>query len=151
MVLLTVSLGVAYLATPLMMPVTGMSVASVSQNWLYFSDSPAVPYEDASSVVEAMQWLNKNADAASSVALQHAFLFWGRLYLDKAQAIVTFDNDVSLAVATALDHDFTKVYFVWWNTPIGWYHVSVPQSFVSVQDFGRISVYTYGGASIGGS
>jgi hypothetical protein len=151
MVLLTLSLGMVYLTTPLVMPLTGMSVASVSQNWLYFSDSPAVPYEDANSVVQAMQWLNKNADAASCVALQNAFLYWGRLYLDKAQPIVNFDNDVSLAATTALEHEFTRVYFVWWNTPIGWYHASVPQSFVSVQDFGRISVYTYGGANIGGS
>jgi hypothetical protein len=151
MVLLTFYFGLAYLTTPIMMPKTGVSVASLSQNYLYFSDSPTVPYEDVENVVQAMHWLNKNVDAASCVALQHAFLNWGTLYLDKAQTIVHFDNDVNLAVTTALEHDFTRVYFVWWNTPIGWYHVSVPQNLVSVQDFGRISIYVYGDVYVGGN
>jgi hypothetical protein len=92
-----------------------------------------------------MGWLNNSMDANSCVILQHAFQFWGQLYLGRSHEILTFDSDVSLAAETALAHGFSHVYFVWWNTPIGWYGVSVPASFVRVQDFGRISVFEFSG------
>jgi hypothetical protein len=98
-----------------------------------------------------MGWLNDNLDATSCVALQHAFLSWGQLYLDESHTIVNFENDVNLAVNTTFVHGFSRVFFVWWNEPIGWYGVSVPEYFVSVQDFGRISVYAYEGGNVGGS
>jgi hypothetical protein len=149
-VLLTLSLGVAYLATPVLMVYADVSVPSATDTYLYFSTSPTVPYEDVNSVVQAMSWLNGNMDAASCVVLQNAFTSWGQLYLDKSHEIVHFNNDVNFAVNTAFGHGFSRVFFVWWNTPIGWYGISVPQSFVSVQDFGRISVYAYeGGNAIG--
>jgi hypothetical protein len=150
-VLLTFSLGIAYLATPSLMVYTSLSVASVSGTYLYFSTNPTVPYEDVNSVIQAMGWLNGNLDVTSCVVLQHAFLSWGKLYIDKANMIVHFANNVDLAVNTAFEHGFSRVFFVWWNEPIGWYGVSVPPTFIRVQDFGRISVFTYGGANIGGS
>src|SRR3990170_2876209 len=141
MVLLTFYLGMVYLTTPIMMTNTGLSFASVTQTYRYFSVGPNVPYEDAANVVQAMRWLNNNSNPASCVALQHTFVFWGRLYLEKTQAIVSFDNNLNLAAATAVEHNFTKGYFVWWNTPIGWYDFSLPQNLARVHDFGRISVY----------
>jgi len=150
-VLLTFSLCIAYLVTPVLMVYANVSVPSVSGTYLYFSTNPSVPYEDVNSVVQAMNWLNGNLDAFSCVILQHAFLFWGQLYLDKSHAIVHFENNDSLAIKTALDHDFSRVYFVWWNEPIGWYGLSVSPSFVRLQDFGRISVYGYEGENIVGS
>ena len=150
-VLLTFSLGIAYLATPLLMVYANASVPVVTGTYMYFSTSPTVPYEDVDSVVEAMGWLNDNLDAASCVALQHAFLRWGELYLDKSHTIVHFISDVDSAVSSAFSNDFSRVFFVWWNEPIGWYGISVPESFVSVQDFGRISVYVYEGVNVVGS
>jgi len=151
-VLFTFLLGIAYLATPvLMVCANNASVPAVTGTCLYFSTSPTVPYEDVDSVVEAMGWLNDNLDEASCVALQHAFLRWGELYLDKSHTIVHFEVDIGSAVNTGLDNGFSNVFFVWWNEPIGWYGISVPESFVSVQDFGRISVYVYEGAEIVGS
>jgi hypothetical protein len=150
-ILLTFSLGIAYLATPLLMVYTNLSVPSVSGTYLYFSTNPTVPYEDVNSVIQAMGWLNDNLDVTSCVALQHAFLSWGQLYLDESHTIVNFENDVNLAVNTTFVHGFSRVFFVWWNEPIGWYGVSVPEYFVSVQDFGRISVYAYEGGNVGGS
>ncbi len=150
-VLLTFSLGIAYLATPLLMVYANASVPDVSGTCLYFSNSPTVPYEDVESVVEAMGWLNDNLDAASCVALQHAFLRWGELYLDKSHSIVHFEVDVDSAVSSGFENGFSSVLFVWWNEPIGWYGISVPESFASVQDFGRISVYVYEGVDIVGS
>jgi hypothetical protein len=151
MVLLTFSLGIAYLATPLLMVYSNASVPVVSGTCLYFSTSPTVPYEDVNSVVEAMGWFNEHLDAVSCVALQHAFLRWGELYLDKSHTIVHFEIDVDSAVDTGFGNGFRSVFFVWWNEPIGWYGISVPESFVRVQDFGRISVYVYEGVTVVGS
>ena len=149
--LLTFGLGVAYLATPVLMVNANVSLPYVSGTHLYFSTSPTVPYEDVPCVAQALSWLNGNMTVNSSVILQHAFLFWGRLYLDKSHVIVHFENNPDLAINTAFSHGFDDVFFVWWNTPIGWYNVSVPDSFVSVQEFGRISVYMYEGEHVVGS
>jgi hypothetical protein len=149
--LLTFGLAVGYLATPVMMVYANTSIPSVSSTYLYFSTNPTVPYEDVNDVVRAVHWLNGAMGSGSCAILQHAYLFWGQLYLDKSQAIVAFEKNPNQAASTAFELGFRQVYFIWWNKPIGWYGVSVPQGFISVQDFGRISVYTYGGASIGGS
>jgi hypothetical protein len=156
MILLMFSIGIAYLASPMWLSYANVarangSVASVSGISLYFSASPTVPYEDVNSVVQSMNWLNENLNADSCAILQHAFLFWGQLYLDESHAIVHFETDASVAIETALNHDFSGVYFVWWNEPIGWYCQSIPQSFVRLQDFGRLSVYVYEGENIVGS
>jgi len=151
MVLLTFSLGIAYLATPLLMVYANTSVAVESGTALYFSTSPTVPYEDVDGVVEAMGWLNYHLDAVSCVVLQHAFLCWGELYLDRSHAIVHFGTDIDSALDIGFGNGFRSVFFVWWNEPIGWYGISVPESFVEVQTFGRISVYAYEGVNIVGS
>jgi hypothetical protein len=142
MVLLTFYLGMVYLTTPLMMTGNGLSFASVTQTYRYFSVGPNVPCEDAANVVQAMRWLDGNLNASSCVALQSTFTFWGRMYLEKNQSIVSFDNNLNLAATTAVEHNFTRVYFVWWNMPLDWYNVSLPEGLVSVQGFGRISVFT---------
>jgi hypothetical protein len=145
MILLTLSLGVAYLATPVLMEYTNASVPLVTGTYLYFSTSPTVPYQDVNSVVETMGWLDTHLDTGSCVALYHAFLRWGELYLDKSHTIIHFEVDVNSAVDTGLVNGFSNVFFVWWNEPIGWYDISVPDNFDRIQDFGRISVYVYEG------
>lgn len=150
-VLVTFSLGIAYLATPLLMVYTSASVPVATGTYLYFSDSPTVPYEDVNSVVAAMGWLNDHLDKGSCVALQHAFLRWGELYLDKSHEIVHFEIEVNAALNTGFKNGFNSVFLVWWNEPIGWYGFSVPTSFVRIQDFGRISVYVYEGIPFVGS
>ena len=105
--------------------------------------APTVPYQDAVNVVESMEWLNANSVANSSVVLQENFLFWGKLYLDESFEIVYFVKDLDAAVALASSNGFSRLYFVGWNEPIGWNVVSSPDNFVTVQDFGRISVYAY--------
>jgi hypothetical protein len=110
---------------------------------LYFSTSPTVPYEDERGVVAAMSWLDDNMDEFSVVVLESVFFFYGQLYLDKDKPSIYVQTDLDLAVQTAFDREFGSVYFVYWNQPIGWVGVSVPEGFVSVRDFGRISVYAY--------
>jgi hypothetical protein len=145
MVLLTVLLGGVYLATPVLMSSVNVGVFSVSAVNKFFSFAPTVPYEDVDGVVEAMKWLDGNMDGDSCVVLQHAFLWWGKLYLGDGHVIVHFENDVDLALDSAFEHGFSRVYFVWWNEPIGWYGITVPEGFVRLRDFGRISVYEFVG------
>ena len=108
MVALTFLLGVAYLASPTLMVYANTSVPSVSDTYLYFSNSPTVPYQDVNSVVQAMGWLNNVMDVGSCVILQHAYQFWGELYLDKSHSIVTFEVDPNQALNTALAHSLTE-------------------------------------------
>jgi hypothetical protein len=143
MVLVTVLLGCSYLVSPVLMGGAGVSVSSVSATYVYFSDSPAVPYGDVNGVVEAMQWLDANLGAGSCVVLQRAFWYWGQLYLDSSHVVVRFESDADAGVGVALERGFGRVFFVWWNVPVGWYGVSVPEGFVAVCSFGRISVYEF--------
>jgi hypothetical protein len=143
MVLLTISLGIAYLFTPLTMLYANKSVPNITGNAVYFSTDPAVPYQDEPSVVEAMAWFNSNLAQNSCVILQHHFLEYGRLYLDSSQHIVYYQVDVDVGVTKAVDSGFSSIYFVWWNKPIGWNENPVPDGFVEVEDFDRISIYSY--------
>jgi hypothetical protein len=141
MIALTVLLGSAYLATPVLMSTVNIGVFSISPASAHFSSAPTVPYQDVDGVAEAMAWLNENMNSTSCVVLYHAFLPWGQYYLDKTNAVVRFVNDVGLATETAFSHGFRHVFFVWWNQNIGWYGMTVPDYFIELKDFGRISVY----------
>lgn len=145
MVLVSAVLGCVYLATPVLMSTVNVGIFALNPVNKYFSFAPTVPYVDVDDVVRAMKWLNGNMGVESCVVLQHAFLWWGKLYLDDVHVIVHFENDVYSALDSAFEHGFGRVYFVWWNTPIGWYGVTVPEGFVRLEDFGRISVYEFTG------
>jgi hypothetical protein len=151
MFIVTSMLGFVYLATPVLMSTVNAGVFSVYPAYVHFSFAPTVPYEDVDGMIQAMSWLNTHMDSDSCVVLHHAFFQWGQLYLDKTHEIIHFTIDVNLAVNVGVDHGFSKVYFVWWNVNIGWYGVRVPDDFARVQDFGRMSVYSYAGESNSGS
>jgi hypothetical protein len=143
MLLLTVLLGEVYLATPVLMSTVNVGIFALNSVNKVFSFAPTVPYEDVDGVVEAMKWLNQNMEVNSSVILHEALLWWGKLYLNGSHAIVYFQNDADFAVNIALSHGFSKVYFVWWNVPLGWYGITVPKIFNGLRDFGRITVFSY--------
>ena len=147
MVLLTCVLALAYLFTPVVMGYSDSSLPGSTGTYAYFSVAPNVPYEDGQSVVEALDWLDGNMSVSSAVILQHAFVDWGKLCLDSSHVIVHFNDNVIQAVNMAYANGFDRVFFVWWNQTIGWYGVSVPDGFVNVADFGRISVYMYEGGT----
>ncbi len=67
------------------------------------------------------------------------------------RTIVYFVNDFGGAIQAAHMHGFSMVYFVWWNTDIGWYGITVPSYFATLKDFGRISVYSYVGENLSGN
>jgi hypothetical protein len=143
MVLLTLSLGAAYLFTPLTMVNANKSIPNITGTQVYFSTDPAVPYQDENSVVQAMDWLNQNSSTQTCIILQRHFLEYGKLCLNNSTQIIHYQIDINSAVSKALESGFSQVFFVWWNTPIGWNEAPVPASFIRLQDFGRISVYGY--------
>lgn len=136
-------LGCIYLATPVLMGSVNVGIFSVYPANTHFCSAPTVPYQDVDGLVQAMGWLDVNMTGSSCIVLHHAFFPWGQLYLDKAHTIVSFTNDVDLAVDTGLANGFHTAYFVWWNQNIGWYGITIPDYFVRLRDFGRISVYSY--------
>jgi hypothetical protein len=143
MVLASAVLGCVYLATPVLMNTVNAGIFSLNPVNRYISFAPTVPYQDVDEVAHAMVWLDTNMDEDSCVLLQHAFLFWGQLYLDKSHTIIHFNSDVDLAFNTAYKLGFSRIYFVWWNKPIGWYGLTFPEGFTRLEDFGRISVYEH--------
>lgn len=143
MICITFLLGFVYLATPVLMSTVNVGLFSVNPVNKYFSFSPTVPYQDVDSVKEAMAWLDKRLDENSCLLVHHAFLFWGQLYLNKSHRLIHFENDLNMAVDKAYELDFSHIYFVWWNEPIGWYGITVPEFFIRLKDFGRISVYIH--------
>ncbi len=143
MVLLTLSLGVVYLFTPITMVYANKSIPNVTGTQSYFSTDPAVPYQDESSVVQSMHWLNQNLEPNDYAILQHRFLAYGRLYMDGSKNIIHYELDLASAVDKASELGFDQVYFVWWNQQVGWGNFSVPSSFSMIQSFGRISIYSY--------
>lgn len=144
MLIITGLLGSIYLATPTLMNTVNAGVFSVYPVSAHFSSAPTVPYQDVDSVKQAMNWLNANMDNQSCVVLHHAFFPWGLLYLDKTHELVHFINDADAAVEVCLQHGFSHVFFIWWNQNLGWYDISVPEYLTRTEDFGRLSVYSYG-------
>lgn len=140
--ILAFGLSISYLATPLIVGAAQPAAPYITTVSLYFSVAPTVPYQDVNSVVSCMKWLEANMGASSCVILHNDFLDWGKLYLDKSHEIIYFINSIDAAINSASSNGFGRVFFVWWNQPMNWcVDLSVPNGFVSVQDFGRISVY----------
>ena len=141
----TVLLGSLYLATPVLMSSSSVGVFALPSVSGHFSSAPTVPYQDVDGVVQAVDWLNANMGGGSCVIVNHVFLPWGRLYLEKSHVMVHFVREVDAAVGLALDRGLSHMYLVWWNTDIGWYALEVPTEFVEVYRAGRMSVYEYQG------
>jgi hypothetical protein len=103
--------------------------------------SSSVPLRDTEGVIEAYSWLNGNMGDDSSLLVHDVFEFWTLLYLDEGHRGYIFDFDLEAAADRAVADGFDSAYFVWWNEDIGWYNLRVHDSWSSVQDYGRISVY----------
>ena len=140
-----ITLGFAYLATPVLMNTGQAGVFVLPNVSAHFCSAPAVPYQDAESVSQALMWLDENIGDNSCVLVNRVFVYWGQLYLDKSYVTIQFWNDAGLALDDALNRGFGSVYFIWWNQDIGWFNVSIPNQFGVLRDFGRISVYEFTG------
>jgi len=143
-----VAIGCAYLTIPVLAQTDNLGLIPTDVS-LHFSSAPTVPYEDVKGVTMAMEWLNLNMDENSFVALSHALLPWGRLYLDESHVMAHYLQNVSEAVDLGFSRGFSRAYFVWWNQPTDWYNVSFPEGFLSVESLDRISVYVCEVDSVG--
>jgi hypothetical protein len=145
-------LGLVFMACPLVSGKFGLVGLPTTVNYVPSTmQSNSLPLVDVDNTVEALEWVNSRMDGSSAFLAQDAFYWWSRLYLYNTHAIVYFKNDFGGAIETAYKHGFSTVYFVWWNTNIGWYGITVPSYFAPLKDFGRISVYSYVGENLGGS
>jgi len=103
--------------------------------------SSSIPLRDTEGVIEAYDWLNVNMDGDSSLLVHDVFEFWTLLYLDQDHRGIIFDWDLEAASNHAVAEGYESAYFVWWNEDIGWYNLPWSDSWTSVFDSGRISVY----------
>ena len=81
----------------------------------------------------------------SCAVLHNAFIAWSRLSLDPEDHVVGYVNDVDVAVDYAVQQGYYPIYFVGWNEEIGWYGYSVPDDFMELHGYGRISVFEFDG------
>jgi hypothetical protein len=141
---LSFCLGLVFMACPLLFGQFGLVDLPTTVNYVPSTmQSNSLPLVDVDSTIEALKWLNTRMDGSSAFLAQDAFYWWSRLYLNGTHAVVFFKNDFDGAIRAASTHGFSKVYFVWWNTNIGWYGITVPSYFAPLKDFGRMSVYEY--------
>jgi hypothetical protein len=144
--LVTVVLGLLFMTWPLVSGRYGLFGAPTT--WSYFPStmqSSSVPLQDTEGTVKAIEWLNEHMTDDSAVLVHDVFFYWTELYLYKDCIAVFFTSNLEAALNLALKNGFNSLYFVWWNENIGWYGLTVPSSFVSVFESGRISIFEYYG------
>jgi hypothetical protein len=145
-------LGSVFMVCPLVNGQFGLVGLPTTVNYVPSSmQCNTLPLVDVNSAINALGWVNTQMNGSSAFLAQNAFLSWSLLYLTNTRAIVYFDTNFDTAISAAYMHGFSTVYFVWWNTNIGWYGITVPSYFVPLKAFGRISVYVYTGENFGGS
>lgn len=136
------SLGLIFMSCPLLYGVFGLVGLPTTVNYVPSTmQSNSLPLVDVDSAVKALQYVNVQMDSNAAFLGQDAFYWWSRLYLNESHTIVYFKNDFAGAISLAWNHGYKTLYLLWWNVNIGWYGVTVPDYFIRVQDFGRISVY----------
>jgi hypothetical protein len=139
-------LGFLFMACPMLYGRFGVVGLPTTVNYVPSSmQSNTLPLIDVDSAVNALKWVNNRMSSSSAFLAQDAFYSWSELCLDSTHTIVYFKNDFHEAIATANAHGFDTLYFIWWNTDIGWYGITTPSSFVQLMSFDRISVYLYVG------
>jgi hypothetical protein len=139
-------LGFVFMACPMLYGRFGLVGLPTTVNYVPSSmQSNTLPLIDVDSTVNALKWINNRMNSSSAFLAQDAFYDWSKLCLDNKNTIVYFKNDFRTAIATANVHGFDTLYFIWWNTDIGWYGITTPSSFVQLMSYDRISVYLYVG------
>ena len=70
--------------------------------------------QDVNGVIKAFMWLNEHMDDHSVVLVQHALLSWATSHLGEKNMIIYYVRDVDEALNLALEHNYYKIYTVWW-------------------------------------
>ena len=101
----------------------------------------SIPLQDTEGVIEAYKWLNNNMNQTSSLLVHDTLEFWTLLYLNKNHVAYLFDSNIEAAINSAHTDGFQSIYIVWWNQDIDWYNLELSNNWISVYDYGRITVY----------
>ncbi|MCK4885200.1 hypothetical protein KAS24_03920, partial [Candidatus Bathyarchaeota archaeon] len=126
---------------------TGQGLINWPGTFKYFPSTmqtSSIPLQDTKAVTEAYTWLNNNMNKTSSLLVHDTFEFWTLLYLDQNHIAYLFDNNLQAALTSAQNEGYQSIYFVWWNQDIDWYNLELSNNWVSIQDYGRISIYQMG-------
>jgi len=142
MLMIVVVLGAVYLATPFLMVYVGFGIYSIYPICRFFGSAPTVPYQDIDGTLAAVGWLGENMRNDSVAVLHDAFATWALVYLNSSHNVIAYKTNVSLALDLALQKSYKRIFMICWNEN-GWYNLYVPQGFVEVERFGRISLYEY--------
>jgi hypothetical protein len=143
LVIVSSCLGLVFMACPLLFGRFGLFGLPATVNYVPSTmQSNSLPLVDVDSAVDALKWVDARMDGHSAFLAQDAFYSWGRLCLSSSHAIIYFKNDFDRAISAAHEHGFSTVYFIWWNSNIGWYGITVPDYFVQLMSYDRISVYS---------
>ncbi|MEJ2271752.1 MAG: hypothetical protein P8X91_04575 [Candidatus Bathyarchaeota archaeon] len=122
----------------------GLGLINWSGSFKYFPSTmqtSSIPLRDTESVTEAYKWLSNNMGQNSSLLVHDTFEFWTLLYLDNNQVVYLFDKNLQTATNRALSDDHQIIYFVWWNQDINWHNIEIPNNWIPIQDYGRLSIY----------
>jgi hypothetical protein len=145
-------LGLVFMTCPLLFGRFGLVGLPTTVNYVPSTmQDNSLPLSYVNDAVNALKWVNSQMNASSAFLVQDAFYYWSLLYLNDTCTIVYFAHNFSDAIQAAHSHGFGTLYFVWWNTNIGWYGITVPSYFATLKDFGTISVYNYVGENLGGN
>jgi len=99
--------------------------------------------QDVDDTLKAIGWLDEHMDNSSVILAQHALLGWALSYLGKRVPIIYYVRDMDAALNLSLYLGFDRIYLVWWSRNNEWYGLEIPKGFVSIRDFGRVSVFEY--------
>jgi hypothetical protein len=117
-----------------------------------------VSVEDAPSLVECLNWLNKTADKDSVIVAHYMLRDWVSIYLHgkpivstpvevlgtSAQTEAMYAENLVEAAKEASANGHAKVYTVWWIKGDGWYQIpSLPSDFREIYAAGRMAAYSY--------
>ena len=115
-----------------------------------------VPVERTGDLVEALQWLDRNAADESVIVLPAQFYGWALITMSRLSIVMNVGEispfnpygTSSLLNQTvhALQNGASEVYTLWWSPGINWYDVeSLPNGFVVIERFEDFAVYAYVG------
>ncbi|HYY91014.1 MAG TPA: hypothetical protein VE955_03425 [Candidatus Dormibacteraeota bacterium] len=103
-----------------------------------------IPVEESQSVANAFRWLSTYAPRDAVIVTTDVMYGWSSEYFTGQATVLWFHSGPSLqaALATAVEHGYTRIYTVWWADGQGWYgNPTVPLGFQNVHQIGEFGVF----------
>lgn len=113
-----------------------------------------VSIRDTQDLLRALNWLSLNVDHKSTIILSSQFYGWVPMSIEEPVRIINFGEMTPFNPKgvesllneghEALRDEESEAYTIWWAPGHGWYGVEcLPNEFVEVKKFGRLSIYLY--------